>query len=154
MKTLKVILVLMLSTSFIACDTNLNDILSAEDLAALNAMETAFNGAEMYNDSLKSYVDNTGITNDATCEYYDSMYHKYDSLFEVNHKMYSHQNNGDDHGSNDWGMGSGWMNGMGNMNGGSHGSNSHGFNTSNCTADNLELMDELMESHDPYHPEG
>ena len=157
MKTINAPLILMLTASLVACDTNMENIISAEDLAAIRAMETAYTMADIYNDSLVAYIDDTGIENDATCFYYDSAFHHYDSLFEHNHKKYSHMNSGDDHGSGDWGMGSGWMHGNSGMhgNGGMHGGNNssghHGFNSNNCTGDNLALMDSLMANHEPYH---
>jgi hypothetical protein len=133
-----------------------NTNLSADDVDALQAMETAYLAAVGYNDSLATYIDTTGITNDATCFNFDEMYHHNDSIFEANHKMYSHNNSGDDHGSNDWSMDSGWMSGSGGMMG--NGSNSSGgmmgtgFNSSNCNSNNLDLMDSLMIVHDNYHP--
>jgi hypothetical protein len=141
----------MVTTSFVGCDDNMDNVLAEEDLVALRAMEAAYVNAELYNDSLISYVSQTGTTNDANCQFYDSAYHHHDSLFEVNHKRYSHNNSGDDHGPNDWHMGLGWMNGMGAMHGGNHGTGSHGFNTGNCTSENLTLMDSLMTCHRPYH---
>jgi hypothetical protein len=157
MKTIITVSIVMLSICLIACDTNMEDPMSLDDLAALAGMEAAFTSAKTYNDSLQTYVDNTGVNNDIFCHRYDSVFHHYDSLYGVHHKRYSHQNNGDDHASNDWHMGSGWMNGMGSMNGmgnmhgGMQGSGQHGYNTNNCTTANIELMESLMESHDPYH---
>ena len=134
-----------------ACNTNLEDIMSADDIAALQAMDAAYLSAVENNNSLASYIETTGITNDQTCFYFDEMYHHYDSIFEANHMMYSHNNSGDDHGSNDWAMGSGWMSGSGGMmgNGGMMGSE---FNSGFCTSNNLDLMDSLMLAHEDYHP--
>jgi len=151
MKTIAAVLIVFLSIGLIACDTNMEDPLSLDDIAALAGMEAAFTKAKIYNDSLQAYVDNTGVNNDAFCHHYDSVFHHNDSLYGVHHKRYSHQNNGDDHAANDWHMGSGWMNGMGNMHGGMQGSGQHGYNSNNCTMANIELMESLMESHDPYH---
>lgn len=134
-----------------ACDTNMDSVISVEDLNALAAMETAYNGAVSSNNSLTDYVNETGIKNDATCLYYDSVYHHYDSLFDANHEMYSHHNAGDDHSANDWHMGSGWTGGMMGGHTGGSGHMHSGFNASACTADNLEMMDSLMTAHDPYH---
>lgn len=151
MKTIHTILVLLVAATFVACETDTNNVLTSEDLEALQAMETAYVNADLYNDSLIFYVNRTGITNDANCQFYDSGYHHHDSLFEVSHKRYSHKNSGDDHGPNEWHMGSGWMNGMGPMHGGNHGSGYHGFNQGNCNSGNLALMDSLMTLHEPYH---
>ena len=151
MKTIKAVLIFMVTASFVACDTNMDNILSAEDLAAIRAMESAYSYADIYNDSLVTYMNNTGIDNDVTCQYFDSAYHHYDSLFEYNHERYSHRNSGDDHGSGNWGMGRGWMNGAGGMHRGNYGSGHRGFNTRNCTEDNLALMEALMADHEPYH---
>ncbi len=137
--------------SFYACNNNLEDVMSAEDIVALQAMETAYYAAVTYNDSLATYIETTGITHDETSFYFDSMYHQYDSMFAANHELYSHMNSGDDHDGDSWMMGSGWMNGSnGHMNSGGHTGN--GFNASFCTSENLDLMDSLMLAHENYHP--
>ena len=152
MKTIKIIGLLTVVFSFYACTTNLEDVMSATDIAALQAMEAAYTTAGVYNDSLATYIETTGITNDEACFYFDDMYHQYDSMFAANHNMYSHNNSGDDHSGDSWMMGSGWMNGT---NGGHMGNNGHmgnGFNANFCTSENLDLMDSLMNAHENYHP--
>lgn len=134
-----------------ACNSNLDDIMSADDIAALQGMETSYIAAVEANSSLASYIESTGITNDQTCFSLDSTYHQNDSIFEANHMMYSHNNSGDDHDTNNWSMGSGWMSGSGHM--GHSGVIGHGYNSSFCTSDNLDLMDSLMIAHEDYHPE-
>jgi hypothetical protein len=150
MKTIRIISILSIFFSLLACNTNLEDIMSSDDIAALQAMDAAYAEAIIYNDSLATYIQNTGITNDETCFYFDEIYHQNDSIFAANHMMYSHNNVGDDHDSNDWMMGSGWMSsGMMGTSGGMMGS---GFNSSFCTSNNLDLMDSLMVAHEDYHP--
>lgn len=147
-----------IATAF-ACTTNMNDVLSSTDIAALQAMESSYSGAIDANNSLATYVETTGITNDQTCFDLDSAFHQNDSSFEAGHMMYSHNNSGDDHNNDSWTMGMG-MNGSGSSNGtlggngnmmGSGGMN--GFNSQICNQNNLELMDSLMLSHEQYHPE-
>ena len=158
MKILKTVLIVSVIFSLAACDANLDNVMTTDDVAALQAMETSYYTAVEYNDSLANYIETTGIRNDETCFSLDSMYHQNDSIFNANHMMYSHNNSGDDHDSNSWMMGSGWMSGSaGQMgNGGMMGSNGsqmgNGFNSSFCTANNLDLMDSLMDVHEDYHP--
>lgn len=132
-----------------ACTNHMNEVMSADDIAALQAMEQAYYAAGAYNDSLAAYVDTTGITDDEMCYYFDDMYHYHDSLFAIHHDMYSHSYSGDDHGKSSWQMGSGWA-------GGGHGQMGHMngvvFNSSYCTDANLDLMDSLMVAHEGYHP--
>jgi len=135
-----------------ACNANLENIMSADDVAALEAMEAAYLSAVESNNSLASYVETTGITNDQTCLHFDDVYHHNDSIFEANHLMYSHNNNGDDHNSGDWSMGSGWMSGSGGMMGHHGGMTGNSFNSSFCTSNEIYLMDSLMLAHENYHP--
>jgi len=156
MNTIKIFIMIIALFSLNACNTNLDDIMSADDIAALQAMETSFVAATEANNSLANYIALTGITNDQTCIDFDNTYHEYDSMFEANHMMYSHNNSGDDHDGDSWMMGSGWMSGNGNMgNGGMMGNGSNhnnDFNASFCTGNNLDLMDSLMDVHEQYHP--
>ena len=150
MNTLKIFLIITALISFNACNTNLDDIMSDEDIAALEAMEISYNAAVEANTSLANYVESTGITNDETCLAFDRVYHENDSIFEASHNMYSHNNKGDNHDSNSWMMGSGWMNNTGNMMG--NGGNNE-FTQGFCYSNNLDLMDSLMVTHENYHPE-
>ncbi len=153
MKTINNFLIAGFIISAFSCSNGIDDVVSEADLAALQTMETSYAGALDANNSLATYVETTGNTNDDTCFNYDSIFHQNDSIFEVGHMMYSHNNNGDDHDSGSWDMGSG-MNGFGNggMMGGDH--SGEGFNSQNCSQNNLELMDSLMLAHEQYHPEG
>lgn len=135
-----------------ACNTNLENIMSADDVASLKAMEAAYLSAVESNNSLANYVESTGITKDQTCFDFDKVYHHYDSIFETNHMMYSHNNNGDDHSIGSWSMGSGWMGGTGGMKGHHGNMTSNSFTSSFCTSYNLDLMDSLMLAHENYHP--
>lgn len=158
MKTIKIFIITTALFSLNACNSNLDDIMTADDIGALQAMETSYVAAVESNSALANYIDSTGITNDQTCFDFDQAYHENDSIFETNHMMYSHNNSGDDHDSNSWMMGSGWMSGNGGMmgnNGGMMGNGSNhndGFNSSFCIGNNLDLMDSLMNVHEDYHP--
>lgn len=150
MKTIKIFFALTIIVSATACETNMDEI-SASDLATLDAMETAYAAALEANNSLTTYVNNTGITNDETCFDFDRSFHHNDSIFEANHNMYSHGNQGDDHQTGSWNMGSGYQNGAGGMMGSGNimGNN---YNSNFCDSNNLNLMDSLMEAHEGYHP--
>lgn len=153
MNTIIKFFVVGLTVSLFSCTNNMGDIMSSADIEALQAMNTSYDSSIEANNALADYINTTGITEDETCFYYDSIFHHENDEFELYHMMYSHSNEGDDHGTNDWMMGSGWMNGNmmgGNMNAGNT-MDSH-FNINNCTANNLNLMDSLLDVHDMYHP--
>ena len=135
-----------------ACDTNLDNIMSAEDFVALQAMESSYIAAVESNSSLANYIGSSGITNDQTCFNFDKAFHKNDSIFEDNHMRYSHKNQGDNHTSENWSMGNGWMSGNGGMMGNNGSMMGNGFNSNFCDSKNLDLMDSLMIAHDDYHP--
>jgi hypothetical protein len=155
MKTIKLMLMAGVAFTLYSCDANVNEVISADDLSALQVMETSYLAAAEANTSLANYTTTTGITNDETCIAFDNDYHKNDSTFEANHMMYSHSNNNDNHDKGDWSMGSGWMNGGTNHgNGGMMGGNNGmmGFESGFCSTNNLDLMDSLMTAHEDYHP--
>ena len=152
MNTLKIFIMITALISFNACNSNLDDIMSASDIAALEAMETSYIAAVESNNSLANYIESTGITNDQTCFAFDQAYHENDSIFEANHMMYSHRNRRDNHSSESWTMGSGWMSGSGGTIGNNGGMMGNGFNPSICDPNNLDLMDSLMTVHEDYHP--
>jgi hypothetical protein len=157
MKTINNFLIAGFLLTAFACGTNMNDVLSSTDIAALQAMETSYTGAIEANNSLATYVETTGITNDQTCFDLDSAFHQNDSTFEAGHMMYSHNNSGDDHDSGSWSMGSGMnssgsSNGSGSMMGNGGSMMESGFNMQMCSQGNLELMDSLMVAHEQYHP--
>lgn len=151
MKTTKLILLVSVCVSLNACKTDLEDIITADDITALKAMETSYFASANYNDSLVSYIVRTAINNDETCFYYDSRFHHYDSMFNANHMIYSHKNRGDDHDGDSWTMGSGYMNGNGGMIG-NGAQMMNRYNSGFCTLDNPNLMDSLMQAHSHYHP--
>ena len=151
MKSIQLITLIGVLLTLNSCQTNLDDIMSANDIAALGAMETSYIAAVDANTALANYIESSGITNDQTCFAFDHAYHENDSIFGANHNMYSHRNSGDNHDSNSWIMGSGWMNGNGGMNN-SGGMMGNGFNANTCDSYNLNLMDSLMNVHDDYHP--
>jgi len=155
MKTLNIFFIAGFVVSAFACSNNMNDVISDADLEALQAMDASYTNALEANNSLATYVETTGITNDQTCFGYDSVFHQNDSTFGAYHNRYSHRNGGDDHDSGSWTMGSG-MNGSASSggNGGMMGNGAmNRFNSQNCTQSNLDLMDSLMEAHQYYHPE-
>jgi hypothetical protein len=157
MNAIKILIMTIALFSLNACNTNLDDLMSASDIVALQAMETSYIGAIEANSALANYIEVTGITNDQTCFDFDRIFHENDSIFDTNHMMYSHNNRGDTHSSGNWSMGSGWMSGgsggmMGNGPNSSGGMMGNMFNTNICDSNNLDLMDSLMIVHDNYHP--
>ena len=150
MKTIKTFFALSILVSVTACETNMDEI-SAADLVALEAMETAYTAVLEANNSLSTYIVNTGIRNDETCFNFDEAFHHNDSLFELNHNMYSHGNQGDNHGTGSWSMGSGYQHGAGGMMG-SGNIRGNNYNSNFCDSNNLNLMDSLMATHEGYHP--
>ena len=151
MNAIKILIMTIALFSLNACNTNLDDIMSADDITALQAMETSYIAAAKANSSLANYVESTGIANDQTCDYFDKDFHENDSIFDANHLKYSH-NNGDNHSNGSWSMGSGWKNDSGGINGNNSGMMGNMFNTNICDSNNLDLMDSLMIVHDNYHP--
>ncbi len=133
-----------------ACNTanDFND-LSQQDQVALLGMEEAIFSTIAYNDSLANYINDTGITQDSTCYYFDDHYHRHDSLFNMHHNNYSHGNEGDDHqccnmmGNNSMG---GQTNYMGNM------MQNHDQNMMSHSMDDHYVMDSLEVAHEQYHP--
>lgn len=152
MNTIKIFILITALFSLNACNSNLDDIMSADDIVALQAMETSYIAAVEANSSLANYIGSTGITNDQTCIDFDNTFHENDSIFEANHTMYSHNNRGDNHSSESWSMGSGWMSGSGGMMSNNGGMMGNWFDSSFCTTNNLNLMDSLMIAHEDYHP--
>lgn len=152
MNTLRISIMTIALFSINACNTNMDDIMSAVDVAALQAMETSYIAGVESNSALANYIESTGITNDQTCFDFDKAYHENDSIFEANHMMYSHNNSEDNHSSGSWSMGTGWMSGSGGMMGNNSGMMGNAFNSSFCDSNNLDMMDSLMNVHDNYHP--
>jgi len=69
---------------------------SEADEIATEAMEEAFEGATLYNDSLV-HCSETGNCSDAFIQYCDSLFHEFDEEYDHNHEAYSHNNSSDDH---------------------------------------------------------
>ena len=158
MNIIKILIITIALFTLNACNTNMDDIMSADDVAALKAMEISYTGAVEANSSLANYIELTGITNNQACFDFDRTFHENDSIFGNSHMMYSHNNGADTHSSDNWSMGSGWMSGgsggmMGNGSNSNRGMIGNGFNSSICAANNLNLMDSLMIVHANYHPE-
>jgi hypothetical protein len=139
------LVILGLSIMVSACEGEVSiDLLSQPDETALLAMEQEMAMAILYNDSLATYINTTGINNDDHCWYYDGHYHQHDSLYQLHHTNYSHSYGWDDHT-----MGSGGM---------MHGQHQH--QQGNFPAGmghyqrNHESMDSLHTVHQGYHPPG
>lgn len=115
------------------------------DLIALEGMETAYENALVYNDSLK-YCSTGQINCDTDSQFfYDDLFHQYDEMFSLHHNNYSHNNTDDDHhheqGHN---ILHGWM-----MNGHHRDETEHGYEHD---ISSFEIMTELRESHEQVHP--
>lgn len=115
------------------------------DLIALKGMETAYENALVYNDSLK-YCSSGQVNCDTDSQLlYDDLFHQYDEMFSLHHKNYSHNNTDDDHhheqGHN---ILHGWM-----MNGHHRDEDEHGYEHD---ISSFEIMIELRESHLQVHP--
>ena len=135
MKTGKVINLALLGFLIIsfACDDNMNNSFSQNDITALDGFRLSYTSAYDENEALKitlNEADSTGI------HLHDSLYHHYLDLFEDHHSNYSHENNHDDHHHNSHKMHSAnnSMDLHSNMDG--HHNEDH------------ELMDTLMNEHD------
>lgn len=157
MKILKTLTIIATLSFFYTCSNSLDNIMTEDDIIALQAMETAYLAAIENNNSLAQYIETTGITGDETCFSFDHLYHYNDSIFGANHMMYSHNNKGDDHDGDSWMMGSGWMNddgvmGSGGMMGNNGSMNGNRYNADFCTSNNINLMNSLMRSHEDIHP--
>ncbi len=150
---MKKIIVLMFVTGILFTGCNNQEgigEMTQQDQLALLGMEDALLGIISYNDSLVSYVDATGITNDSTCFYYDGQYHTSDSLYNTHHNNYSHGNGWDDH------QCCGMMGNQGNMgqtNYMQHMNNEHGQDGMGHHEEDHEFMDSLTTAHDQYHPD-
>jgi hypothetical protein len=146
-----VFITLFLAGSFLtACRTDELGEIPPQDEKALIGMEDALFGIISYNDSLVSYVDGTGITNDSTCFYYDGQYHSSDSLYNMHHNNYSHGNGGDDHQCCNM-MGNG-NHGMTQSNYQQHMNNEHGQNGMEHHQEDHDFMNALNTLHEGYHP--
>ena len=127
--------------SLSACNEDVGlDKLSAQDEESLLGLQQELSSAVLYNDSLASYINLTGITNDAQCEYFDDHYHYHHSLYNMHHDNYNHSYNWDDHT-----MGS---HGMMNRNSGMFGNFPNGMG--HYESDH-NFMDSLHVAHEFYH---
>ncbi len=152
----KLIVLLFVAGAIISGCNNHNGIgeMSQQDELALLQMEASLLGIISYNDSLVSYVDATGITNDSTCFYYDGQIHANDSLYSMHHNNYSHENGWDDHQCcGMMGSGMGNQGNMGQTNYMQHMNNEHGQTGMGHHEEDHEFMDSLMTEHEQYHPE-
>lgn len=113
--------------------------LSQEDLVSLEGMQSAFNLALLYNDSLDNVAPDMAENMDSVLHYYDQQFHVNDSLFNHFNDLYSHQNLQDDHHHDE------------------HGLHTHGhFIISDHLPGHLvtdhDRMDSLNLAHQPIHP--
>ena len=137
-----IISLLVVSLIGSACeDENVLDALNEQDEFALEAMEKEMKLTALYNDSLASYINDTGVTNDIHCRYFDEHFHQHDSLYNMHHINYNRSNGWSDHT-----MGSGGM-----MSGQNHNENSTG-GLGHCQG-NHDFMDSLRHVHLEFHPE-
>lgn len=114
--------------------------LSSADKQAYEKMETAFHNSEVYNDSLINHLESGTPGSPEKINYYDSMFHHHESLWNDYHNHYSHDEASGDHHHN----GSGLFH------------HNHHHNHENLEGhhheDDHELMEHLLEDHQPYHP--
>lgn len=115
------------------------DKLSKADQEALAGMESAYNNAKAFNDSIV-YCSGAGQPcSQEYVEYCDSIFHHYESLWNQHHENYSHDNPHDDHHHDGHGM---------HQNGSANGhDNEAGHHQSQH-----DLMILLASQHEPYHP--
>lgn len=79
--------------------------LSPDQLNLVAKMQTDYQQAKLYNDSLISAINGTLRNADpTTIRYFDEMYHQYDSEFEKCHGQYNHDMESADHSHNSQGM--------------------------------------------------
>lgn len=131
---------------FVSCEKEHQNKLSAAQLQAVAKMESDFQLAKVYNDSLAYAINGTLRNADSTMiHYFDNMYHQYDLEFQNCHSQYMHNLESADHSHNSQGMVE-----MHNSNGGMMGS-------CNCCAngghkaDIHQKMETLHELHKTYH---
>ena len=149
---LKSLIILLATLFIIACnkDNDLFEIMPQSDIEALEGMETAYESALAYNDSLILCADNQGTCDPLTIAHYDEQFHQFDDMFNLHHNNYSHNNMGDDHhheGGNN--IRHGWMMGDHDDDGHDDDDDDHEYDHD---MDNFEMMNELREMHELVHP--
>jgi len=120
---------------------NLLDDLSESDLIALELMDEAYNGALLYNDSLRFCYMAPISCDSVTIYHHDKIFHQFDQMFEIHHSNYSHNNVGDDHHhEGEDNIRHGWM---------MHNDDGHGYEHN---LETWESMMEMREIHEEVHP--
>lgn len=144
---MKILLILSV-VLFLGCERDhVQKQLSASQLNAVAKMESSYQLAKLYNDSLANAVNGTIRNSDSTAiHYFDSMYHYYNSQFETYHGQYEHTNTSADHSHNSTGQvqmhnsGNGMMDNCKCCSNGGH------------KADIHQKMTALTDTHKLYHP--
>ena len=124
--------------------------ISRVQLADVNEMRNDYQAAKIYNDSLIMCFTDSITHSGSMKNYYDSMYHHFDSLFTQCHVNYEHVYSTADHSHNGQGMA-----GMHSSHGGSM-----MMNDGECqccdngghSVDMHDQMESLQQQHIPYHP--
>lgn len=121
------------------CTKDDYDKLSAADQEAFEGMEQASNKAQLYNDSLVYCDETSAPCSQAYIEHYDSMLHYYVNQWNYYHNNYNHDNGHCDH----YHDGSGMHH---------HGHHNNHNNDEGHYEYHHEMMDELINDHEPHHP--
>ena len=140
------------SVFFVGCNDNVIEEMTQQDEKALIGMEDALFQIISYNDSLVSYVEASGINNDATCFYFDRKYHTGDSLYNMYHNNYSHDKDRDDHQCCGMMGGNNSQGSMNNINVTQHMNNEHGQEGMGHHQEDHVFMESLYATHKQYHP--
>ena len=124
-------------------ESTLNKELSDADKLAVEGMETGYETAKLYNDSLVWCNDTSNNCDETFKSYCDSIYHEFDDLYEMHHNNYSHNNMEDDHHHSA-------------MSSHHHGNEEHDEDDEDehhgHTIESHTMMEELRELHKIYHP--
>lgn len=113
--------------------------LSPEEKSVFLDLQSAYQSANNYNDSLIFCHNTANHCPDVFKYHCDSFYHHYDSLFEHYHDSYDHTIEHCDH----------YHDGYGTHHRGNH--HHHNYSEGHHEHDH-ELMDELRQQHQYYHP--
>jgi hypothetical protein len=124
--------------------------ISPSQLTDVNEMKNDYQVAKIYNDSLIMCFTDSVTHPDLMKQYYDSIYHHFDSLFTQCHINYEHNDASADHSHNGQGMASMHS---------SHGGNMM-MNNGECQCcdngghsdDMHNQIETLQQLHIPYHP--
>ena len=147
MNTIRICLSLYFILVLGGCSKELQ--LSPGQLTDVNEMKSDFQAVKIYNDSLIMCFTDSITYPGSMKQFYDSMYHHFDSLFTQCHNNYEHNNSAADHSHNGQGMAVMLS---------SHGGNMMDDGECPCcdngghSVDMHDQMDVLHQRHIPYHP--